>query len=267
MSDVAENEESLPETRELILATVTKITDYGAYVSLDEYKGVEGFLHISELSSTWVKNIRDFAREKQKTVLKVLRVDHEKRQIDLSLKRVSGRERQDKLLNWKRQRKAISLLQVTAEKLKLDPEKFVDEILEKLETKFGEAYKGLEELAEKGQEAADRLNISPDWTKALIEIANQKIKLQTVKIKGILELTSTDPDGIKKIKAILTQCSTLKRAKETKVEIYTIGAPRYAVEVTAKNYKDAEKTVQEIGDYAVQEIKKTGGQSKYMRKI
>jgi len=52
-----------PEAGELVVATVERIADYGAYVMLDEY-GREGLLHISEISSTWVKNIRDFIRRR-----------------------------------------------------------------------------------------------------------------------------------------------------------------------------------------------------------
>ncbi len=46
----------------------------------------EGLLHVSEISSSWIRNIRDFVREGQKMVLKVLRVDLEKGHIDLSLR-------------------------------------------------------------------------------------------------------------------------------------------------------------------------------------
>ena len=79
-----------PEVGDLVIVTVNRITDYGAYVTLDEY-GKEGLLHVSEVASSWVRNIRDFVREGQKTVLKVLRVDTEKGHVDISLRRVTMR--------------------------------------------------------------------------------------------------------------------------------------------------------------------------------
>ena len=36
-----------PEVGDLVVATVTRVVDYGAYVKLDEYDGVEGLVHIS----------------------------------------------------------------------------------------------------------------------------------------------------------------------------------------------------------------------------
>ncbi|MEM2913101.1 MAG: S1 RNA-binding domain-containing protein, partial [Candidatus Bathyarchaeia archaeon] len=61
-----------PEVGELVISTVNEITEYGAYVTLDEY-GKDGFLHISEISSGWIRNIRDHIREGEKLVLKILR--------------------------------------------------------------------------------------------------------------------------------------------------------------------------------------------------
>ncbi len=43
-----------PEVGDLVVATVTRVEDYGAYVKLDEYAGIEGLVHISEISTTWV---------------------------------------------------------------------------------------------------------------------------------------------------------------------------------------------------------------------
>jgi len=42
-----------PETGEMVVATVSRIESYGAYVTLDEYNNKEALLHISEISSRW----------------------------------------------------------------------------------------------------------------------------------------------------------------------------------------------------------------------
>ncbi|MGN1321035.1 MAG: S1 RNA-binding domain-containing protein, partial [Methanosphaera sp.] len=49
-----------PEEGDLIVGTVHKVLNYGAFAKLEEYEGKEAFIHISEVSSGWVKNIRDY---------------------------------------------------------------------------------------------------------------------------------------------------------------------------------------------------------------
>ena len=43
--------QELPEIGEIVIATITKVSDHGAYVTLDEYNGIQGFLHVSETVS------------------------------------------------------------------------------------------------------------------------------------------------------------------------------------------------------------------------
>ena len=87
---MSESKPQWPEVGDLVIATIEAITDYGAYAKLDEYNK-RGLLHVSEISSSWIRNIRDFVREGQKAVLKVIRIDLEKGHIDLSLRRVTKR--------------------------------------------------------------------------------------------------------------------------------------------------------------------------------
>jgi translation initiation factor 2 subunit 1 len=258
-------ERVLPEVGELVVATVSRIADYGAYVTLDEYDGIDGLLHISEVSSSWVKNIRDYVREREKVVLKVLRVDPEKKQIDLSLRRVSGKEKQVKLLEFKKRRKAEFILGVAAEKLGVNQETFISEVASKIEEKFGSVYAGLEEMIEKGEDLSTRLGISEEWIETVATIAQQKIKVPKVMIKGMLQLTCFEPDGVDRIKEVLTKCKTLRRPRKVKVDVYSLGSPRYAVEVTARNYKDAEKTMKELSEFAQVEMRRLGCQGEFRR--
>ena len=186
-----------PEVGDLVVATVRRIVDYGAYVYLDEY-GKEGLLHISEISSSWIRNIRDHVREGQKLVLKVLRVNPEKGHVDLSLRRVTKRERIEKIYLWKRERKAESLLRSAAEKLGLSPEEIYEKVGAILEEKFGGIYDGLEELVRSGAKALADTNIPEEIVKVLEEIAREKIKIPTVRIKGLFELQCYKPNGVNK---------------------------------------------------------------------
>jgi translation initiation factor 2 alpha subunit (eIF-2alpha) len=111
--------QTLPEEGEIIIATVREVTGHGVYVTLDEYNNMTGFLHISEIATGWIRNIERYVRPKQKAVLKVIRVNKVRGEIDTSLKQVSGEERRSKLIEIKKSDKAATLLDVVQSKLEL----------------------------------------------------------------------------------------------------------------------------------------------------
>jgi translation initiation factor 2 subunit 1 len=66
---------------------------------------------------SWMRNIRDFIREKQKVVLKVLLIGSEKGYIDLSFRRITKHERIENF--WKKDRKGEDFLISVVDKLHL----------------------------------------------------------------------------------------------------------------------------------------------------
>jgi len=67
--------------------TVTRIAEFGAFVELTP--GVEGLIHVSELSDTRVNRVSDIVKESQQVKAKVLEVDEERRRISLSIKQLA----------------------------------------------------------------------------------------------------------------------------------------------------------------------------------
>ncbi|MEM4157927.1 MAG: S1 RNA-binding domain-containing protein, partial [Candidatus Methanomethylicaceae archaeon] len=124
-----------PEIGEFVIGTAVKIQDHGAYVNLDEFNKT-GYIPIGEIASTWVKNIRDYIKEGQKVVLKVIRVDEKKGHIDLSLKKVTEREKKEKLIQWKRTKRAEKILEEVASSLKKDFSEAVEKVGIPLEDQF-----------------------------------------------------------------------------------------------------------------------------------
>jgi len=253
-----------PEPGDLVLGSVQKITDYGAYVLLDEYQK-EGLLHVSEVSSGWVRNIRDFVRQGQKVVLKVLRVDTEKGHVDLSLRRVSKRERREKLLSWKKERKAESLLRSVSEKLKVPPEEVSNNVVSKIEEKFGGIYEGLEKAAREGPDTLTEAGVPKDIATVIAEVAKEKIRLPMVKVKGTLELQCTKPNGVTRIQEALLSAQQIEKPQGTRIRIYVVSPPRYCVEVLAEDYKEAEKILQGAAEAAVKSITKAEGVGTFQR--
>ncbi|HKZ93390.1 MAG TPA: translation initiation factor IF-2 subunit alpha [Candidatus Bathyarchaeia archaeon] len=253
-----------PEAGDLVLASVQRITDYGAYVTLDEY-GKEGLLHVSEVSSGWVRNIRDFVREGQKVVLKVLRVDTGKGHVDLSLRRVSRHERREKVLSSKMDRKAESILRSVAEKLQMPFEELSAKTIAVIEEKFGGVYEGLERAAREGADPLLEVGLPKEVAAALAEVAKEKIRAPMVKVKGILELQCMKPNGIVHIKEALESAQKAEKPRDARVRVYAIAAPKYAIEVWAVDYKEAEKALSTAAETAVETLTKAGGSGAFQK--
>ena len=69
--------------------TVSKIMDFGAFVELEP--GVEGLVHISELSHGRVFRVRDIVTEGQQVEVKVISIDPENQRISLSMKALQAK--------------------------------------------------------------------------------------------------------------------------------------------------------------------------------
>ena len=75
------------EIGQKINAVVSRIVDFGAFVDLG---GVDGLIHISELSWGRVKNVRQILSENDSVTVTVLELDKEKGKISLSLRDVDN---------------------------------------------------------------------------------------------------------------------------------------------------------------------------------
>jgi translation initiation factor 2 subunit 1 len=250
-----------PEVGDLVVATVTRVVDYGAYVKLDEYSGVEGLIHISEVASTYVKNIRVHVREGQKLVLKVLRVSSQRAQVDLSLRRVTGREKSEKMLQWKKVKKADSIIKGAAEKLKATNEDTA-KIRDLICKKFDNPFDAFEDAIDEGEETFASLGISDEWAKALSEVSRGKIRLERAKVIGTVELTCSKTAGVEAIRQALRIAKKAKKTRGTTVKVYTIGSPRYRLEVRSKEITDAQATLNQAITDVLSSIKSLGGEGR-----
>ncbi len=77
---------------ELVEATITNLTRYGAFARLEDDYALEGLIHVSELAEEHVEHPQDIVRKGQVVAARIIRIDPEQRQLGLSLKQVSSSE-------------------------------------------------------------------------------------------------------------------------------------------------------------------------------
>ena len=247
----------MPEPGEIILATVTKVMDHGAYVTLDEYDDIQGFLHISEIAPGWIRSVNRFVKDGEKKVLlvkKVKAVD-----IDLSLKQVSKDQKKQKLKEVKKYEKGKTLLENLQEKTKITDEE-VEKLEDKLYTKFDSVYDGFMAIARNGISIITDLKLTKKITTAIEEICS-KIKLPSVQIRGIMEITSDKSDGVEIIKKTLLDIIK----KDSTMDITYLGAPKYRISITSEDFKSAEKSLKPIIEEIQKNIEKKKGLFKFTR--
>lgn len=78
------------EVGSIVDGVVTKLTGFGAFVALDE--GKSGMVHISEVSSSFVKEIKDFLTEGQEVKVKILSIGEDGK-ISLSIRKAVEEEK------------------------------------------------------------------------------------------------------------------------------------------------------------------------------
>lgn len=73
---------------QLVEGTVTRLVKFGAFARLDEH--IEGLIHISELSEDRIEHPKEIVSEGETLVLRIIKIEPERRRIGLSLRKVDS---------------------------------------------------------------------------------------------------------------------------------------------------------------------------------
>ncbi len=252
---------AFPEVGELVIATVDSVKDYGAFVKLDEYPDKIGFVHITEISSGWVKYIRDFVREGQKIVCQVMNVTPSKGHVDLSLKRVNDHQKRTKIQEFKNEQKAEKLVEIVAERLNISKEEFLESYEEELSKKYGSLYGAFEE-ASINEDTLTEDGFKGNWVTEFVKVARENITPTYIKIIAYLNINVKSKDGIDIIKKALA----LLNNPDDGITVQYIGAPKYRINVKADNFKTGEETLKKYANETIKYIKDNGGTAELIRK-
>lgn len=85
---------------QLVEGKITRIVDYGAFAEIEP--GVEGLLHLSQLSRSQVENAQEVVNEGETHLLRIVSIDPERQRIGLSLRAVNANEQ----IEWMAMREA-----------------------------------------------------------------------------------------------------------------------------------------------------------------
>jgi len=223
------------EVGDIVLCTVERIERTIVFVNIDG--NWQGSIVTSEIAPGRIRNIRDYVVPKKKIVCKVLRVSGTR--IDLSLRRVTQKEKKEVMDNHNQERSYMSILKsVLGEKAK----KVIEDI-QKTEKLF-------DFIAEvKEDEKKLEKFVGKEDSKKILEIINKQ-KTKKTSIKKEFSLKSSKPDGLALIKDIL---GGIKEAK-----VSYISAGKYNIETESTELKKADNKLKEILEKISEKAKKQG---------
>lgn len=209
------------EENEIVLCTVKRIE--GTTVFLDIDGNGEGAMTFSEVSPGRIRNIREFVFPGKKIVCKVLRA---KPHTELSLRRVTGKERKDLLDKYKKEKVLESIIKpVLKDK--------TSQILEKIKEEYD-----LSDFLDQAKENPELIKkfIPKENFEQLKKILSEK-KEKEKETKKTIVIRSDAESGISDIKDILSN----KNA-----DIRYLGSSTFSVQTKAKDYKMANNLLENI---------------------
>ncbi|HLS36314.1 MAG TPA: S1 domain-containing post-transcriptional regulator GSP13 [Bacillota bacterium] len=81
------------EVHQIVEGEVTGVQPYGAFVAIDE--GVEGLVHISEITHGFVKDINEHLSIGDKVNVKILNIDEDNNKYSLSIRATMDKSAQE----------------------------------------------------------------------------------------------------------------------------------------------------------------------------
>jgi translation initiation factor 2 subunit 1 len=253
-----------PEPGELVVGKVEEIEDFGVFVDLSEYQDKRGLVHVSEVASGWIKNVRDHVGEGQTVVCKVLEVDESSQQIDLSIKDVNDHQRSEKIQEWKNEQKADKWMTLAFGEDVTDEQYAA--VANELLAEFGSMYEGFEQAAIHGPEALETTDLSDEEVTAVVDTARENVSVPYVTVSGYVDLRAPGPDGVDDVREALSAAGGNGEVpEEVDLDVAYVGAPEYRIRVKAPNYKTAEAALEESADRAREAIEAAGGSADFHR--
>ncbi len=233
--------QNVPKVGELVIANVTKISKFGAYCRLVEYNDLEVFLPIKEVSSGWIKNIREHIHEGQKLVCSVTYYDREKGTIDISLKRVSPGNSKEKIRSYNLEHRLSAIFLQAVKMAKEQPNK--DVLIKTTISEFG-TYTNLVQNATNNTKEFDMSKLPKRLKETIISVLESNRKQKRYLVSYIATIyTYNTLSGASELKSLMGSI------KELGVDVKYVSAPKYKLLAEGKDYPAAEakiRTVEEL---------------------
>ncbi len=243
-----------PDEGDFVVVTITDVDKNSAYAELDEYPGMQGLIHISEVSRSWIQDVGKELGEGEKTVAQV--IDSGEGSLDLSLKRVNDKQKKETMARWKKEQKADKFVEELADRLGEDTEDLYEDIVFPMQREFGSSFTGFE-VAVGEEERLEEL-FDEETVEAIKEVSRENINLKQEKLEGEVDVQFSGGDGVQKIKDLFEDM-------EEGIEVKYVSAPTYSITAWGRNSQLAKKRMDETVERLRDKTEELGGRFEFSR--
>ena len=217
---------------------VKSIAEMGAYVSLLEYRDIEGMILLSELSRRRIRSIGKLLKVGRVEPVMVLRVDEDKGYIDLSKRRVSPEDVAECEERYNKSKMGHSIMRHTAKTTGSDLETLYKNIAWPLYRKHGHAFDAFrhmvtnadafftELVASGGAEA--EASITAPVRDALTRDIKRRMTPTPLKLRADVELTCFQYDGVLQIQEAM-RAGERQGVEGVAVKVKLVAPPLYVL--------------------------------------
>jgi len=230
-----------PEEGEIVFCTVTKIHFHSVFVNIDEYKGKQGMIHISEVSPGRIRNLGEFVKEGKVIICKVLKINKERGHIDLSLRRVNESQRRAKVEERKQQAIAENILQSYVQLHGGELKDVYQQISKPILDSYDSLYDAFEDVVETNA-SLTQLGLDAQVASQLETLIRERIKQKEVSIEGVLTLESYAEQGAQVVNTFMQEITSFSDL----LSVQFLGSGNFKIEVKAREYKVAEDVLAQL---------------------
>ena len=180
--------------------------------------------------------------------------------INASLRRLSQKEAQAKLVYWRKLNRSLHLAKIMANELNTEIYEVIEKVFRPLVEYYETPFDALEDALIKGKKVLEECGIPLEYIDVVYRIAKENILVKKMKMKFTVEVGTLAPDGIERIKRAFKE--VLREFKDITVKYES--APRYMVWVEGFERSTIKRRISEFADRLEKVLMSMPDANKYM---
>lgn len=227
---------------------------------------MEGLILSTEVSNKRVKLISKYLKIGKIETMTVIRIDKEKRYIDLSKKKVQPAEAQEADKHFKKAKMVHNILKQVATKLDCTLLSLYETFGWDLYDKYGHAFDAFRMIMNDPDQVFKEITIEEEQKKALVEAISRKMAPTPVKLRADFEITCFTYEGVDALREALLTAKKAVNEETFKVDFKMIAPPHYKCECITLDKVKGHSKLEEALSIIEKVIKEKKGTYKLVNK-